>query len=519
MKHLNIWKIYLKPSILFFILNATVINIYSQNVGIGTTEPWENFQVNGNFLVQQPYTYTNSAPTAAQTKILINGITINFATTDSTGRLYETGGPLGNYFPNHDASVTLNCCNDGDLGYEINIEDIDLGSFDSLIISTGSSILYNVGNGYSSTDKITINNGNPTIRFKSNFDASTGRGFSILFKRIYSVVNAPILNQGFGNYFRFDALNGSLRTGKSPVGQVQMGQFSVAMGERTESSGLCSFAMGQGTKAQGNFSIALGIGSKAGSVASTAIGYNSDAAGSFSTAFGNYAHATGQYSTAFGTTTHATGENSTAFGQETIASGDLSVAAGHLVEAAQEGTFFFGDADPDNEGMTSNGATNEFVCRFKNGYFFMTSGGNNNDGTPRTGVRVLPNGNSWSAISDVRIKENFETVDGEIILSKIRKMPQYTWNYKGQNPSTQRHYGPMAQDFFNAFGKDRHGTIGCDTLINQQDFLGVNFIAIQALLKRTDELQIENNKLMKRVELLERKLSEPLLSKKKSPFF
>ena len=35
-----------------------------------------------------------------------------------------------------------------------------------------------------------------------------------------------------------------------------------------------------------------------------------------------------------------------------------------------------------------------------------------------------------------------------------------------------------------AFGHDEFGEIGCDTFINQQDFLGVNLIAIQALEKR-----------------------------------
>ncbi len=63
----------------------------------------------------------------------------------------------------------------------------------------------------------------------------------------------------------------------------------------------------------------------------------------------------------------------------------------------------------------------------------------------------------------------------------------------------------MAQDFYKAFGHDALGEIGCDTLINQQDFLGVNLIAIQALEKRTAsfddmkkqilELQISNAKL------------------------
>lgn len=47
----------------------------------------------------------------------------------------------------------------------------------------------------------------------------------------------------------------------------------------------------------------------------------------------------------------------------------------------------------------------------------------------------------------------------------------------------------MAQDFYNAFGKDALGIIGCDTLINQQDFLGVSFIAIQALEKRAEKIE------------------------------
>lgn len=46
----------------------------------------------------------------------------------------------------------------------------------------------------------------------------------------------------------------------------------------------------------------------------------------------------------------------------------------------------------------------------------------------------------------------------------------------------------MAQDFYKAFGHDELGEIGCDTLINQQDFLAVNLIAIQALEKRTNEI-------------------------------
>jgi hypothetical protein len=64
-----------------------------------------------------------------------------------------------------------------------------------------------------------------------------------------------------------------------------------------------------------------------------------------------------------------------------------------------------------------------------------------------------------------------------------------SWNYKQQNPQIFRHYGPMAQDFYAAFGKDRYGAIGNDTTINSADFDGVNLIAIQALEKRTQKIR------------------------------
>jgi hypothetical protein len=125
---------------------------------------------------------------------------------------------------------------------------------------------------------------------------------------------------------------------------------------------------------------------------------------------------------------------------------------------------------------------NGFRARFAGGYRFFTNS------AVTIGAFLNANANAWAALSDVRLKENFIPVDGESFLKKIAAMPQYTWNYIGQDIKTLRHYGPMAQDFYKAFGKDSLGEIGCDTLINQQDFLGVNLIAIQALEKRTKEL-------------------------------
>ena len=61
-----------------------------------------------------------------------------------------------------------------------------------------------------------------------------------------------------------------------------------------------------------------------------------------------------------------------------------------------------------------------------------------------------------------------------------------SWNYKDQEPETFRHYGPMAQEFFAAFGHDKYGIIGNDSTIAQSDLEGISVAAIQALIKRTD---------------------------------
>jgi hypothetical protein len=172
-------------------------------------------------------------------------------------------------------------------------------------------------------------------------------------------------------------------------------------------------------------------------------------------------------------------------GNSTTASGAYTTAMGYKVSTNNEkGAFIIGDSDPQNTGVTAGAVTDQFVSRFYNGYFLLTS-----NNSTRTGMVANHGDNSWSAISDSTKKEKIVPVDGEDFLTKISKFKLSTWNYKGQDPKTFRHYGPMAQDFHNAFGKDALGTIGCDTLINQQDFLGVSFIAIQALEKRTEKIE------------------------------
>ena len=106
-----------------------------------------------------------------------------------------------------------------------------------------------------------------------------------------------------------------------------------------------------------------------------------------------------------------------------------------------------------------------------------------------TAVTVIEGQVAFTASSDKTKKENFQPVDGEAVLGKIRGFELSSWNFIGHDPKEFRHYGPMAQDFFAAFGHDGVGQIGSETTINSGDLAGILMIAVQALEKRTAELK------------------------------
>jgi hypothetical protein len=85
--------------------------------------------------------------------------------------------------------------------------------------------------------------------------------------------------------------------------------------------------------------------------------------------------------------------------------------------------------------------------------------------------------------SDRNAKENFAPVSPETVLAKVIALPITTWNFKDLHDG--RHMGPMAQDFYAAFGLG-----GSDTTITSVDPDGVALAAIQGLnQKLTQDLQ------------------------------
>jgi Chaperone of endosialidase/Head domain of trimeric autotransporter adhesin len=274
-------------------------------------------------------------------------------------------------------------------------------------------------------------------------------------------------------------------------GSVASGRSAVALGFESVASGAYSFVMGRFNTATANESFAVGKDNNATGVQSIAMGLNNTSAGVSTLAMGNGTNASGNGSAALGYYATAANTGSMALGYEVTASGDQSMAFGSEVSTnGQKGALIIGDASTFT--TLNSQAPNTFRARFDGGYRFYTSS------DLSTNCLLAAGDNSWSSSSDRRLKENLAAVNGEDFLKKIAAMEIGSWNYKTTLTEKRRHYGPMAQDFFAAFGKDQYGTIGTDTTINAADFDGVNLIAIQALEKRTqkiEQLEKENTEL------------------------
>jgi hypothetical protein len=105
--------------------------------------------------------------------------------------------------------------------------------------------------------------------------------------------------------------------------------------------------------------------------------------------------------------------------------------------------------------------------------------------TASTGAYLAPNSGSWSSLSDRNAKENFQSVDPEYVLEQVVQMPVSTWNYIGEAEGI-RHLGPMAQDFYAAFGLG-----DSERYINTLDADGVALAAIQGLYAKNQALETE----------------------------
>jgi hypothetical protein len=285
--------------------------------------------------------------------------------------------------------------------------------------------------------------------------------------------------EGKGYRMMWHAFKAAFRAGAADStcwNDNNMGFFSWAGGNETIATGVFSFAFGDASLATGTSSVAMGSNNTAAGGASTAMGFKARALGLGSVALGYGVSATGQHSVAIGHT--ATNNNF-------------------------KGTMAMGDASTNDS--VRNSADNQFVSRYAGGYKLFSNS------TTSIGVQLTPGGSSWSFLSDSTKKENFTQANAELFLHKLRGLKLGSWNYKSQPAANYRHYGPMAQEIFSAYGKDEHGTIGCDTLLASADMDGIIMIMLQGLEKRSLNEQQQNKKLqdeLKKTKSIVTKLAE-----------
>jgi hypothetical protein len=332
---------------------------------------------------------------------------------------------------------------------------------------------------------------------------------------------------------------GSVLLGEMVWPYDSIGQLSFAAG-KSRASGVMSAALGLST-AEGDNSVALGV--------SGAIGDRSFAAGN-SSAFGLHSAALGQssasgtgafssgFSAAVGILSAALG-NGSAYGNSSAA---FNLARADAVFCTAVGRYNVGggsavdyvSTDPIFEvgiGTSEGNRRNALTIR-KDGFISLGNHLGNtkfalyefNGATYGMGVQagqfrfnlgnpqaryaffdspggteiftVYGNGNALLAgtltqSSDRNRKENIIPVDYREVLTLLRAIPVTEWQYKGQ---TERHVGPMAQDFFAAFG------LGAgDTTIASIDADGIALAAIKALIGEMESMQAEIRSLKKQL--------------------
>ncbi len=222
-------------------------------------------------------------------------------------------------------------------------------------------------------------------------------------------------------------------------------------GSATVGGGSTNQALGPSTTVSG------GLDNQAnGDAATVGGGYSNAASASYATISG------GQFNTASGTNSTVPG------GAGNSAAGDYSFASGRnaLINAVHDSSFVWSGVTSPSD-FTSSTAVGSFVARAPGGVslYSMSSG--------VTGCTLAAGDGTWSCTSDRAAKDSFAAVDPRAVLDAVAAMPITTWEYIGGDT---RHIGPVAQDFYAAFG------VGSgETTISTVDADGVALAAIQGL--------------------------------------
>ncbi len=283
-----------------------------------------------------------------------------------------------------------------------------------------------------------------------------------------------------------DATGEASAVGGGFANQATQIDSAVAGGSENVASGAGAF-IGGGSQniASGNYSVTTGglTNESAEIYASIGGGNLNFSAGDGSTISGGYFNDASNIDAAVGGGSENIASGVASIipgGSQNTAAGDLSFASGFgaTVDAAHDGAMLMADG---RQFFFFSARANEFAVRATGGVRLVTGINTGNNGVPSAGVALNPGSGTWLSLSDRNAKENIEPVDGREVLEKVAALPLNEWNYKSQD-ETERHLGPMAQDFHASFG------LGPDDVhIADLDLGGVALAAIQGLYTQVKE--------------------------------
>lgn len=263
-------------------------------------------------------------------------------------------------------------------------------------------------------------------------------------------------------------------------------QTSHAEGFRSWATGVTSHAEGQNTIASGNISHAEGAFTLAAGLVSHAEGYATSAMTSYTHVEGFGTMATRPFAHAEGLNTIARGSASHAQGFATIADGTASFAMGYDCKTSGDTSFAGGNI------CTASGQTN-FVFGDQStatGYMIVVLGGGINGtqdnttyvdqlniltvglGPGVTDIGVDGLGNVVNQASDIKLKENINTIQGA--LDKVLNLRGVTYNWKDKERGGDAlKLGFIAQEV---------NQVIPELTYNSGEYMGVHYKDISALL-------------------------------------
>ncbi len=334
------------------------------------------------------------------------------------------------------------------------------------------------------------------------------------------------------------------------------GTDAVSFGPGAAATGADGVALGTNSDATASSSVAIGDHAEAGGFQSIAVGLYASAVPQGAVVIGGQADALDEslFGVALGASTRTQGNSATALGASSWAMAEGSVALGAVARATEPWTIVLGsdpslnnrdeyhevgigtsvplapvhiyrddgtarllvqENHPDPAGRTLFTLANRGNTKFEiketgtgTRWQFTNSGDAfriSKYGTGEVEFQVFNDGSaalagdlvldgSLTEMSDRNQKHAIVPLDGETVLAKVAQVPVSEWSYKGE-AADSRHIGPMAQDFYAAFG-----LASGETQISARDMAGVNMAAIQAL---NQKLEQRNQALEERVVLLE----------------